>query len=238
MKRLLEADGARVLCFPTIEIGSIEPTEFHLNLIDRINEYQILIFVSRNAVDGAFHYLHGSQLAEDVQLAVIGEGTFRALAKKLHNPDRQIIKGEPYDSDGLLSSAALNDVEAKNILIFRGQQGRTLLGDTLQDRGARVDHCEVYRRKMPDYQSDDFTRLCATEFPSLAIFTSSEGMHNLTAMLDESTLAKLSGRPWLLISERMRESAVNLGHNADIIIARKASDAGIHQAIRDWARNN
>jgi len=38
-----------------------------------------------------------------------------------------------------------------------------------------------------------------------------------------------------LISERMRESAVKLGHNAPIIIAHSASDKGIQQAICAWA---
>jgi hypothetical protein len=33
----------------------------------------------------------------------------------------------------------------------------------------------------------------------------------------------------------MRESAVELGHNASIIIAKNASDEGIQQAISEWA---
>jgi hypothetical protein len=33
----------------------------------------------------------------------------------------------------------------------------------------------------------------------------------------------------------MRESALKLGHNAPIIIARSASDKGIQQAICAWA---
>jgi hypothetical protein len=41
--------------------------------------------------------------------------------------------------------------------------------------------------------------------------------------------------PWLLISERMRESALKLGHNASIIIAISASDEGIRQTICAWA---
>ena len=238
LKRLLEADGARVLSFASIEIAAIEPTEFHLHLPENIKQYDMAIFVSRNAVDGAFQYLQGRQWPKDIQLAVIGEGTFQALTEKLDNADHRIIYGEPYNSESLLATEALNHVKAKNIIIFRGQQGRTLLGDTLIDRGARVKYCEVYRRQLPDYRGDDFHRLCATQFPSLAIFTSSEGMQNLTKMLDNDSLQRLLHSPWLLISERMRESAVNLGHNGDIIIAREASDEGIHQAILYWAQNH
>jgi hypothetical protein len=32
----------------------------------------------------------------------------------------------------------------------------------------------------------------------------------------------------------MRETALNLGHNAEIIIATYASDEGILQAIQEW----
>lgn len=238
LQRLLEADGARVLSFPSIEITGAEPTEFHLHLPENIKKYDMAIFVSRNAVDGAFHYLDRSQWPKDMQLAVIGEGTYLALAEKLDNPGAEIIYGVPYNSEGLLATEALNQVESKNILIFRGQQGRTLLGDTLTDRGARVDYCEVYRRQLPCYQHDAFRKLCSKQFPTLAIFTSTEGMQNLITMLDEQDLARMLQCPWLLISERMREPAVNLGHNGNIIIAREASDEGIHQAIRCWAKNN
>lgn len=238
LQRLLEADGARVLSFPSIEITATEPTEFHLSLPDKINNYDMTIFVSRNAVEGAFQYLHSDQWPKDLLMAVIGEGTFLALAEMLNNPEHKIIYGEPYNSEGLLATETMNQVESKNILIFRGQQGRTLLGDTLTKRGAWVEYCEVYRRRLPLYRDDDFRRLCTKQFPTLAIFTSSEGMQNLIRMLDEHSLAGMLQCPWLLISERMRESAVDLGHNGDIIIAQEASDGGIHQAIRRWAQNN
>ena len=237
LQRLLEADGALVLSFPSIEITATEPTAFHRNLPDNITKYDMAIFVSRNAVDGAFEYLQPSQWPQEIQLAVIGEGTLTALAEKLDNPERKIIYGIPYNSEGLLATDELNHVESKNILIFRGQQGRTLLGDTLTSRGARVEHCEVYRRQLPRYRHNDFHKLCSRQFPTLAVFTSSEGMQNLVSMLDKQDLAKMLQCPWLLISERMRESAVNLGHNGAIIIAQEASDGGIHRAIRRWAKN-
>lgn len=238
LKTILEADGARVISFPSIEIVNTEPTDFLQNLADNIEQYDIAIFVSRNAVDGAFGFLGSAPLPGHLQLAVIGEGTYRALNERVVDLDQRIIRSEPYNSEGLLAAGPLQQVKDKNILIFRGQQGRTLLSEILQQRGATVDHCEVYQRRAPQYAADDFPRYCAGAFPSMVIFTSSEGMHNLAELLDASSREKLLHCPWLLISERMRESAVNLGHNADIIIARKASDAGIHQAICEWAQRN
>ena len=68
------------------------------------------------------------------------------------------------------------------------------------------------------------------------VLTSNEGMHNLMALVDTDMAARLRGVDWLLISERMRESAQKLGHNAGIVIAQSMSDAGIQQTICDWAK--
>ncbi len=120
-------------------------------------------------------------------------------------------------------------------MIFRGQQGRNLLGEELAARGAEVRYCEVYRRELPQRDLSVFNRLVADTFPTLAILTSNEGMHNLFELVDAVAAERLRQIPWLLISERMRESALKLGHNASIVIAGNASDAGVQQSISEWA---
>ncbi|MDH5355872.1 MAG: uroporphyrinogen-III synthase [Gammaproteobacteria bacterium] len=235
LNRLMTAQGASVLAFPTIEISRATATGFHQNLASHLNDYQIAIFVSRNAVDGAFAFLGSKPLPAHLKLAVIGEGTYQALAQRVEGLDRRLIRSEPYNSEGLLDAGELQQVDGQNILIFRGQQGRTLLTEQLQARGASVDHCEVYRRNLPDYDDHEFARLSEKQAPTLVLLTSTEGMHNLLALVDEAWRSQLLHTPWLLISERMRESAIKLGHNAGVIIARKASDAGIHQSICEWA---
>jgi uroporphyrinogen-III synthase len=126
-------------------------------------------------------------------------------------------------------------VRGKRVLILRGQQGRNLLGDELLRRGAAVEYAEVYRRALPQVDPRAFERLVAAAFPSLVILTSGEGMHNLVRLVDAGAAQALCRTPWLLISERMRESALKLGHNAPVLIARNASDSGIRQTICAWA---
>ena len=236
LKLLLESEGAEVIAFPAIEIAKCETTDFHRGLIDNISRYDIALFVSRNAVDGAMRYLEPDKLPAGLKLGVIGEGTYRALLDQVDDLDVRLIRGHPYNSEGLLAASALQQVSGKNILIFRGQQGRNLLGDELRARGATVSYCEVYRRKIPGYDMNSFAQLTANRFPTLAVFTSNEGMHNILNLSSGSARRKLLDIPWLLISERMRESAVNLGHNATTIIAVNANDEGIQQTINQWAR--
>jgi len=235
LKSLLAAEGAEVIAFPAIEIIESETTEFHRSLVENIRHYHIALFVSRNAVDGAMRYLQRDKLPADLQLGVIGEGTYRALFDQIDDLDARLIRGQPYNSEGLLAASALQQVAGKNILIFRGQQGRNLLGDKLRARGATVSYCEVYRRKIPEYDASNFAQLTAKRFPTLAVFTSNEGMLNILNLTSGSSRRKLLDIPWLLISERMRESAVNLGHNAATIIAANANDEGIQQTINQWA---
>jgi len=235
LSALLEQNGARVLSFPVIEIVPVEDPDLEQRLAREIPQFDILLFVSRNAVDGAFRMLDASQFASNLSLGVIGTATRRALADRVTNLDQCLVAGEPYNSEALLDADELQQVAGKRILIFRGQQGRNLLGEELAARGAEVRYCEVYRRELPQCDRSAFNRLVAGTFPTLAVLTSNEGMHNLFELVDADAAERLRRIPWLLISERMRESAMKLGHNATIVIARSASDEGVHQSIIEWA---
>ena len=231
---LLEAEGATVLAFPAIEIELAADTAAR-ERVDRIGDFDILLFVSRNAVDGAFAALDPARLGARHQFGVIGAATRDALLERIADPGVRLVASEPYNSEALLAADALERVAGKRVLIFRGQAGRNLLGDELARRGAAVDYAEVYRRALPAVAGDAFARLAASAPPSVAVLTSGEGMHNLMRLVDADSRARLRSLPWLLISERMRESAQELGHNAPIIIARSASDRGIAESLCAWA---
>ncbi len=239
LTRLLQQKSARVLAFPVIDIQPVAIGAAQRRLAQAAGDYDILLFVSRNAVEGALRFIDCGRLRPSVRLGVIGSATRDALAAALAaggvDLDDCLVAGEPYNSEALLQAPALQRVEGKRVLILRGQQGRNLLGDELRHRGASVDYAEVYRRALPDGTAGDFNRLVAAEFPTLVILTSAEGMHNLFELVDETAARALCRTPWLLISERMRESALKLGHNAAVLIARSASDDGIRQTICEWA---
>jgi len=232
---LLQQEGARILSFPVIDIAPIESTLIRQRLTQQISSYDILLFVSRNAVDGAFRYLDSSRLKPGIRFGVIGTATRVALAEQIANLDSCLLAAAPYSSETLLDADVLQQVEGKRVLIMRGQEGRSLLGDELVVRGAEVEYCEVYRRQLPSCNVTDFNHLVANAFPTLVILTSNTGMQNLIELVEAEAAGRLRQIPWLLISERMRESAVKLGHNAPIIIAHSASDKGIQQAICAWA---
>jgi len=233
LTRILQRDGAQLLCFPVIDIEPVAIGPAQQQLAQSIADYDILLFVSRNAVEGAFRFIDSACLPSATCFGVIGSATRSVLAAALAgnpcNLDDCLLAGEPYSSETLLQAPALQQVEGKRILILRGQQGRNLLGDELIGRGALVEYAEVYRRAIPAQGSDVFDRLVAPAFPTLVVLTS------VVKLVSESTAQALFRVPWLLISERMRESALKLGHNATVLIARNASETGIRQTICEWA---
>ncbi len=232
----IRAAGLEVISFPTIEICPVSSSPLVQNLGERISDFDIALFVSRNAVDHAFKFLPAQRWPQALQFGVIGQGTHDALAG--YGIEAGINPQRSFDSEGLLASPQLNDVAGKKILIVRGQRGRNLLGDTLYQRGAEVTYCEVYNRRLPRYADDFFAQLTQNRFPDIAVFTSAEGLRNCFELIDAASAAALRAVPWILISDRMRETATELGHNSTIIIVAKASDKGILQAVTGWAHNN
>ncbi len=242
LTQLLQRAGARVLPFPVIDIQPIAIGAAERQLAQEIGNYDILLFVSRNAVEGAFRFIDPERLQSSTRLGVIGSATRAALQAALSgshiDADASLVAGEPYNSEALLQAPALHQVAGKRVLILRGQQGRNLLGDELRQRGASVDYAEVYRRTLPFGGPEAFDRLVTKSLPTLVLLTSAEGMHNLFELVDMKAARALRKIPWLLISERMRESALKLGHNATILIAQSASDKGIRQTICEWAESH
>jgi len=219
LTQMLQFDGARVLSFPLIEIEQIgieqistdpaaaprSSTQSVLPPISRpISDYDILLFVSRNAVEGAFRFIEATDLRASTCFGVIGSATRTALAAALDDSHFDLsgclVAGEPYNSETLLQAQALQQVAGKRVLILRGQHGRNLLGDELARRGAQVEYAEVYRRVVPRHEVGIFNQLTATCFPTLVILTSDEGMHNLFKLVDASAARALCRVPWLLIS--------------------------------------
>ena len=127
LTRMLQRDGAELLSFPVIDIEPLAIGPAQMQLAQSIVDYDILLFVSRNAVEGAFALIDGAQLRPSTCFGVIGSATRSALVTALadchFDLDDCLLAGEPYNSETLLQAQALQQVDGKRILILRGQQG-------------------------------------------------------------------------------------------------------------------
>lgn len=235
---LIRAAGGRARLFPVMEIVDPEDSRPLHRSVDRLDDIDLVIFISPNAVNRAMHaILSRRTLPTGLRLACVGRGSARELSR-LGYTDVITPLGRA-DSEALLALPALQAVAGKKIIIFRGDGGRELLGDTLTARGAEVEYVECYRRVRPQADAasliDDWRR-GAIDIVSV---TSTQGLKNLYAMLGDAGRPCLLNTPIVVLSERTAHTCRELGCTTEPMVTADASDAAIVETIQAWrARQN
>ena len=102
-------------------------------------------------------------------------------------------------------------VAGKRVVIFRGEGGRELLGDTLRERGATVDYVACYRRARPKRDTQPLLRAWDNGEIDAVTVSSSEGVRNLFAMLGERGQRWLKRTPVFAPHARIAANARALG---------------------------
>lgn len=235
---LITQNGGVPIRFPVLEIVAPGNGVALSAVLDRLAICDIAIFISANAVQWAMPLINDrGGLPDTVSVAAVGQSTARALAGAGHPAD--ICPDQQFNSEALLDTAALQQANGKRIVIFRGEGGREHLADILRQRGAMVEYAECYRRARPDTGVAPLLQAWQQGQLDIIIVTSNEGLQNLHDMIRdsdqaESLLSKLLDTPLLLISERTAMLARQLGFTQAPIIATKASDDALLQALIDW----
>ena len=230
--KLIEQEGGRALCFPALELAEVESSPELALLIERLEGYDLAIFVSPSAVvRGLASIRRRREWPATLPSAAIGEGTAQALRQ--HRLEVALTAPSPFSSEALLELAALQRerVRARRIVIFRGQGGSTLLGDTLRARGAEVDYAEVYRRVRP---CRDVAPVLTSGEVDVVVVTSGEALRNLFEMAGIGGHASLCQTPFVVISKRLAELARERGARAAVAVAPRASDEGLCAALQVW----
>jgi len=228
----LTSKGAEVLHFPTIEIGPAPHSAELTSLLDGLDRYQYAIFISPNAVQYAARLVDLAGLPATLKIAAIGPGTARALTAHGRKPD--MLPRDGASSEALLKLKALNAVNGKRVLIFRGQGGRELLAETLEERGAEVDYAEVYRRSVPRPELSALQRWFRDGRVDAIVVTSREALLNLDRMLSPALTPYLRASQLLVSSARLIKLASALGIRRRPLIADDAGDAALQAALAQW----
>jgi uroporphyrinogen-III synthase len=66
---------------------------------------------------------------------------------------------------------------------------------------------------------------------ALTTITSEEALHNLLSMLDDFGAAALRGLPMVVVSERIRQTALRLGFKT-VAVSRQATDLAIFETLK------
>ncbi|EIJ44047.1 uroporphyrinogen-III synthase [Beggiatoa alba B18LD] len=221
----IEALGGIAIRLPVLEIIPLADRSPLSSCRQQLPQLDMLIFVSANAVEYGLPELLDEQKKLPVHLTTIAIGKKTAEALQAWGVSA-LCAPAPYNTEALLIMPLMQQVEARKIIIVRGEGGRETLAEQLRLRGAQVDYLNVYRRECPRLLT------LPTSPPDIMIVTSSEGLQNLLILLAEQSWVKST--PLLVMSERTRNEAINLGFSAPILVTKIASDEGLLNMLVYW----
>ena len=160
--------GAEVVETPAIRIEP-RPVEGEVRAaIDRIREYALVCFTSPNGVHLFFDALTGdSRLLSGATVAAIGPGTAAALVQ--HGIRADVVP-ERFVAEGLVDALAGIEVAGRRVLVARAAEARSVLPDSLRERGAEVDDVALYDTVAEPL---DEAQLAALDRATYVTFTSS-----------------------------------------------------------------
>ncbi|GAA0474608.1 MULTISPECIES: uroporphyrinogen-III synthase [Tatumella] len=134
-------------------------------------------------------------------------------------------------SETLLNLPSLRELSGRRALILRGNGGRDLLADTLQQRGAQVELCECYQRIACQYRGAEEAVRWRRQGITTLVVTSGEMLQLLYSLFPA-----IDRREWLLhcrlvvVSERLATLASELGWHS-VTVADGADNDALLRAL-------
>ena len=182
---LIRAQGGEPVLFATLEILEARNLAPFFALVDRLEAFDLAIFISANAVNKALKLVRARRSwPPGLRVATVGRASARELQR--HGFDSVIVPAQGSDSEALLALPELKHFAGRHVVIFRGEGGRELLADTLAARGAVVEYAECYRRGRPQTDAAPLIELWQQGGLDAVTVTSVEALANFGEMLGEA----------------------------------------------------
>jgi uroporphyrinogen-III synthase len=221
--RLVRSRGGNPIVLPSIEV--LEPSDRgRLDaIVDRLDEFDLAIFVSPNAATRGLSAIRARRVVPPkLRVLAVGKGTARELRRQ--GLTSVLVPDRGADSEALLELPELRAVKALRIVIFRGEGGRALLGETLVARGASVDYAACYRRAKPRVDVHALGRARTPGAVHAFVVTSSEGLRNLHDMLGDDGRSRLKATALFVPHPRIAATAYALGLT-DVVVTPPGDEA-------------
>ncbi len=227
LQRMLARMGARVFRHALLRIAPpLDPNAAQAALAS-IEDSEIVIFASANAVRAALNLLPeaASHLRQPL-IACLGNATAKALQGLGVRVDLVPESGSTSEALLALDEMSAAGVHGRHISIVKGEGGRRVLADTLRDRGAHVQLVSVYRREPV---GDDLAAVLDDNAGAidLAIITSGE---SLSRLHEVAGMDRVKGLALVLPSDRVLGQAVALGFSGPFEVPRQVNDGELARA--------
>ena len=234
----LEALGASVFEFPTIDIGLVDSDE----PASAFSDFDWIVLTSINGADALFARMdrlgQDARMLAGVRLCAIGSATAARLEQRFLHVD---LMPERYDAEHTLSAIveAAESLDGKRILLPRSDLAPGFLPDELRKRGAEVTEWIAYRTIPPEASPEMIAALVAWQ-PQVVTFTSGSTVRNFRGALSETELADIAAHAdFAAIGPVTAKAVADAGLNTSIQ-PEQHDIPSLVAAIRDWhmARTN
>ncbi len=183
--RLLEDQGAEVIEFPTIKISSLNDYQKLDLAIERLVDYDWIIFTSPNGVDHFWQRLkmkgRDARSLSRLKIGAIGPKT----ALKLENIGIMAdFLPDEYSSQGIIRGIGDFRIKGRKILLARADIAPSFLPEGLKKLGARVEEVVAYRTQLSSEEDLAMVRnrLKNGEI-NIIVFTSSSTVRNFVKLM-------------------------------------------------------
>lgn len=206
LTRQVEALGGIAIELPVLEIQATTKWQKHLPNLKQIN---IVMFFSANAVKNFFSYLNNENIVLPSSIKVITIGKASANALKQYTNIKTEIP-EHATSENLLTLPILQNVKHQQILLIKGEGGRSLVEEQLLMQKAIVYKIEVYKRILPKYPPKILKKILNHPI-DIFIITSVEAIHNLFTILGSDNKDWVLNKPCIVLSKRIAKVTKSFG---------------------------
>ncbi len=186
---LLSGYGAEAIPFPTLQIvppSNWDPVD---DAIDRIENYDTIIFTSVNGVSYFRNRLKALRrdlrILKGITLCAIGPGTAIAIVDWGLHVD---LIPETYTAEGVLETLKKNGISGKRFLIPRAEEAREILPEEIKRLGGQVDVAPVYKALQPDCGPEKMSALLKRGPIDMLTFASSSTLKNFIEMVGRETI--------------------------------------------------
>lgn len=219
-KKVKKVGGCPFL-FPLIEITPLIEQHHVIDQLKRLNEYDVVIFVSTNAVEISLALIDRATL-QNQRIAVTGKKTRDVLTQRGITVD--FCPERFFNSEALLAMEGfIPALKDKNVAIIRGKQGRTHLQESLDQIAHTVDFIDVYQRDCPQHNLNALQTLHRQHKLLAILLTSSTSVANLFRLACPADFLWLNQSHLIIGSQRMQQ-AIPTTFRGKLSIAENPSD--------------
>ncbi|AXF77861.1 uroporphyrinogen-III synthase [Erwinia tracheiphila] len=231
VNRLREA-GKDAWSMPLIEFTPGGELDRLPNQLSELQPNDLVFIVSQHVIHYAKAVLAQAGMRWPAGLNYYAIGRTTGLAFHAASGRNVTWPEKSETSEVLIQLPSLQQVAGKQALILRGNGGRQLLAETLQQRGANVKFVECYKRCEKYYQGETEGRRWRSLGITTLVVTSGEMLEQLYSLFPDNDREE-----WLLhcqvivVSERLATRARELGWNA-VRVAEGADNNALLRALQ------